>query len=73
MSLKYHIVYPRGDKSRLAVVEIVDALSYELSDYSVASRQSFDTYKDAADYAKELAEKNNKTYVPDSDEEDYLD
>lgn len=73
MSSKYYIVYPRGDHNKLAVVEIVDALSYELNDYSVASRNDFPTYQEAAIYAKQLARENGKVFEPDTDEPNYLD
>jgi hypothetical protein len=68
----YHIIYPRGDKSQLKVVEILAALDYELSEYSVASRKSFDNYYEAVDYAKSLAKENGLTFVSD-DRQDYLD
>jgi len=75
MASQFHIVYPRGDSSKLAVVEIVDALDYELNDYAVASRNSFDTWEEARDYAKSLAAAHEKDYVPDpiKDKQDYLD
>lgn len=62
MSSKYHIIYPRGDRSKLSVVEIVDALDYELSDYAVASRNSFTDPNEAVAYAKELAKNNGLSY-----------
>lgn len=70
---KFHIVYPCGNRSQLKVVEITWACSHELNDYSVASRQDFSSYKEAADYAKELAQKHGKEFIPDEDEPDYLD
>lgn len=54
MSSKYHIVYS-GQTDNLVVVEICEGLEYELSDYRVASRNSFDTEKEADDYAVDLA------------------
>lgn len=73
MSSRYHIIYPRGERDKLAVVEIVGALSYELNDYAVASRHDYSTYQEAANYAKSLAKEHDKTFVPDSDENDFLD
>ena len=70
---KYHIVYPSGDKSKLAVVEICEGLEYELSDYSLASRQSFVAENEAKAYAKFLAKNNDKEFVSSSVEEDFLD
>lgn len=62
MSSKYYIIYPRGDRSKISVVEIVDALDYELSDYAVASRQSFTDPNEAVPYAKELAKTHGLKY-----------
>lgn len=73
MSSRYHIVFPGGDRTRLSVVEIVDALSYELSEYAVASRRDFPDYAEAATYAKELAVTNNLHFEPDSSEPNFLD
>lgn len=57
MNSKYHIVYS-GNTDRLIVVEICAGLEYELSDYRVASRQSFDSEEEADDYAVDLALKH---------------
>ncbi len=73
MTSKYHIVYPCGDRTKLSVVEIVPALSYELNDYSVASHNDWGSYREAALYAKQLAADHGLTFVPDTDEPDYLD
>lgn len=73
MASLHHIVYPRGDKSRLTVVEILDALDYELADYSVASKESFPDRKDAVSHAKELAKRHGKTFESSEPEDDYLD
>lgn len=68
----YHIVYPCGDTSKLSVVEIVPALSYELGDYRVASRQSFSSVKEANAYARDLAEKNNLVFEADKSDQESL-
>jgi hypothetical protein len=73
MSSRYHIIFPRGDRTRLSVVEIVDALSYELTDYAVASRHDFGTYSEAAKYARTLADDQALIFEPDTDEPGYLD
>lgn len=71
MNSNFHIVYPRGIRTKLAVVEILHALSYELSDYAVASRKSFSNERVAILYAKQLAKDNNLILELDSDQ--YLD
>ena len=68
-SSTYHIVYPRGDRAKLSVIELVPALSYELNDYAVACADGFDSYKDAADHARLLAKSHGKEFIPDEDEE----
>lgn len=67
MSSQFHIVYPRGDRNKLSVVEILSDLSYELNDYAVASSDSFDTYDEAADHARSLADANGTEFIPDDD------
>ena len=70
----YHIVYPRGDRSKLSVVEICAGLEYELDDYAVASRETFYDRPSAYEYAISLAKVNRLTYVrDDEDPPDYLD
>lgn len=73
MDSKFYIIYPSGDKSKLSVVEIPDSMSYELSDYSVASRNDFRVEDEARVYARELAKKHHKLFVGDEDGEEYLD
>lgn len=72
MSSKWHIVYPCGDRKRLSVVEICAGLEYELSDYAVASRESFDDPESADGYAAELAKKHGLEFRSSSSP-DYLD
>lgn len=71
---KYYIIYPRGERDRLSVVEICHSLSYELSDYSVASRRDFISEVEAITYAAELAKKHGLVFErPRTAEGDYLD
>jgi hypothetical protein len=68
----YYIIYPRGDRSKISIVGLTPYLEYELSDYAVASRQSFtDDKPSAIEYAKKLAKENNLKYC--GDDEGYLD
>ena len=69
---QYHIVYPSGDQTKLSVVEICEGLEYELSDYSVASRERFDSEHNANVHAKYLAKEHAKSFISTS-EENYLD
>ena len=70
--MKYYIIFPRGDRTKLSVKLIED---YEVSEYAIASRKNF-FYDDggkyeAIEYAKSLAEKFNLSFV--GDEHGYLD
>jgi hypothetical protein len=70
----YIIVYPRGDKSKIAVA---CAQSFDVPDYSLASRQRFDEATEACTYARQLAKTHGKTYEPYNDDgvedSEYLD
>lgn len=72
--MRYRIIYPCGDRTKLSVVYAVD---YEDSDYDLASRKIFpddaEGLADARTYAKKLAEKHGLVYVADRDETQYLD
>lgn len=71
--MSYFIVYPGGDRSKLAIINLSDYMKYELSDYAVASRHEWDddNEQEAITYAKHLAKENNKEYI--GDEDGYLD
>ena len=56
---KFYIVFPSGDKTKLAVISLSDSCSYELDDYCLASRRDFNEISDVIDYAKKLANKHN--------------
>ena len=73
MSNSYHIIFPGGDRTKLKVLELSDAMLYELGDYTVASRNTFFIFDEASAYGKELAAKNGLEYVPHKDEDSYLD
>lgn len=65
------IVYPNGNRKRLAIIEICDGLEYEINDYAVASRQRFLGDPDGAfEYAQSLARENGLTL---DDDDRYLD
>lgn len=66
----YYIVFPRGDKRKLSIINLSDSCSYELSDYSVASRKSFidDDSEGAITYAKQLAKTHNLILDSNCDE-----
>ena len=58
--LEYRIVYPRGDRSRLAVAQVRD---YEVDEWALASRRTFGDDEEAAtEYMRELAEEHGLAY-----------
>jgi len=65
----YRVIYPRGDKSKLAVAFVLD---YEESEWKLASTKIFDECADCKTYAKSLALKYSKEYDGGEDEQDYL-
>ena len=71
---KYYIVYPGGDKKIITIVEIPDAISYEINDYARASRKEFTNLEEANDYCKTLATIHSINYILiGEDGNEYLD
>jgi hypothetical protein len=69
--MPFYIIYPRGNKNKISVIELSIHCEYELRDYAVASRKTFYDEKSVNEYAKNLAKINNLIF--ESDEPDYLD
>lgn len=69
-----YIIYPGGDKTKLEVIALE---SWEVNEYAVASRRTWDTAddEDAVLYAKDLAARNGLTCVTKAvwDCQEYLD
>jgi hypothetical protein len=57
----YHIIYPRGDRSKLNVLQCFN--DHEVLEYDVASRSTFYSFKEAYDYGKKLAQNHGKEFV----------
>lgn len=65
----------RGHRDALTVVD-VSGTEHERHDYALASRQDFDNAAAAIAYAKDLARRHNKAFIPPAFGEvqhDYLD
>jgi hypothetical protein len=71
----FHIIYPAGDKTRLQVLELSFAMSHELDDYALASRQEFSDQESADAYGKKLARTHGKQFVEERNgkDQDFLD
>lgn len=72
--LSYRIVFPRGDRTQLSVVEVVD---YEASEWAMASRQAFEYspsgLAEAMAYASYLANRHGLVYNGIHERQNYLD
>ena len=69
----YFPIYPRSNKDQ---IDIGHDFPWDMDDYSLASRETFDEKEDCIDYCIKLAEKHNKDYVGpnlDGSTHDYLD
>ena len=60
----FHIIYPRGDKAALKVLELTSSESHELFDYALASRHTHYDLESAVTSAKALAASNGLKYEP---------
>jgi hypothetical protein len=60
MATSYRVVYPKGDRSKLTVAQVVD---YEASDWDIASRHEYLDEEDAWLQAEYLAGHFNKEVV----------
>lgn len=61
--LTYYIIYPSGNKTLLAVLDLGDYEGYELDDWSLASRQSFQDLDKAMSYGEKLALQHGKEFT----------
>lgn len=71
--MSYFPIYPRGNKDQ---IDIGQDFPWNMDDYSLASRRSFQNQEDCIEYCIELAKKYNKDYVGpnvDGSTHDYLD
>lgn len=71
MNETHFIIFPGGDRTKLSVVSLNDAMRYEINDYARASREEFHEIEEAVEYAKLLATEHGLSYIGDDD--GYLD
>lgn len=69
----YIIAYHGGDITKLCVAELSESCRHEKSDYKLASRNEFTDRGMAVKYCKELCEKHGLIFIPDDDEDVFLD
>ena len=60
MTISYRVVYPKGDRNKLTVVQVVD---YEVDEWDIASRHEYQDEEDAWLQAEYLAGHFNKELV----------
>ena len=73
--IEYHIIYPSGDRTQLAVLEY-NTERYDLSEYALAARHSFQNLEQANAYGRKLAGENGlrfRTLDASGKSHDYLD
>lgn len=59
--LNYRIVYPRGDRTQLAVAQVY---TWEEDEWDIASSKSFDERTEAEQHMQELAKKHHLNCTP---------
>lgn len=62
MSSRYYLIYPRGDRTKLCTLEVPEGMEYELMDFAIASRNSFDDEEEACVYGQKLADTHKLTF-----------
>jgi hypothetical protein len=67
---QFRVVYPGGDRTKLAVADI---WSYEADEYALASRKIFYDEHAANKYARKLAHDNKLKFEGGAADHDYLD
>jgi hypothetical protein len=69
----YFVIFPGGDRTKIDYAGLSGYMLYEKNDYAVASRKEFYDEEDCIKYAKDLAIKNNLSYVGNHSNDGYLD
>lgn len=60
----YFIAYPKGDTSKVTVIDLSYAVSYERGDWATVNDKDFTEHTDAIEHCRALAAKYNLEYVP---------
>ena len=58
----YFLCHPKGDKTRICVIDEQESLHYEKYDFSLVNDMEWDNSEEAIDYAKKLAVKYDLVY-----------
>lgn len=58
----YFIVYPKGDKTRIRVIDLSPSNGHEKNDYALVNEINFYDHLEAISYARQLAEKFKLEY-----------
>jgi hypothetical protein len=58
----WRVIYPKGNRKKLAIAQVYD---YEVSDWDIASSQTFDHEWEAQEHMETLAKKHNLRYKGD--------
>lgn len=60
----YFLCYPKGDKTKITVIDMSENDRDEKTDFSLVNRLEWDNWNDAALYGISLAHKYNLEYEP---------
>lgn len=60
----YFLCHPRGDKSKITVIDEQESFTNEKYDFSLVNDLEWNNSEEAIDYAKKLANKHNLVYEP---------
>lgn len=58
----YFVIHPRGDKSKVKVVDLGYSVSYQKNEWDCINKETFTDCKEAISYARKIAHKYNLQY-----------
>ena len=69
----YYLIHPAGDRKVISVLEISEAMHYELGDYLRASKKMFTDENEDSEYGKVLAKQHGLLFRDKHGQSPYLD
>lgn len=64
MTVFYFLCYPRGDRTKITVVDLANCVAYERDEWLNVNDLTFQSQTEAIEYAKDLANKHGLEYMP---------
>lgn len=62
--VSYFLAFPQGDMSKITVIDIMDIMSYERSEFANVNENTYYKLKDAIEAGRDIARRHNLTYIP---------